>query len=154
MPADLFGRTDTRLGGAMSSDATRVTFAGLSGTGLLLQQLTVRYSQKITRLYALDTPYTYFVAGRTDGDMQAGQVVGPQGVVTAFYQRYSDVCNSTGNMQMRAAAGCHSDEGGSLVLTITNPVIRQFGVSMTAEQMMINVNLDMTFVALDIQGSN
>jgi hypothetical protein len=153
MPADIFGRSDTKLGGAMSSDATRVTFSGLSGTGLLLQSLQLQYAQTITRLYALDTPYTYFVAGRTDGSMRAGQVVGPKGVVTAFYQRYSDVCNSTSNMQMRAAAGCHTDESGSMTLTITNPVIKSFGVNMSAQQMMINVDLDMTFVSLDIQGS-
>lgn len=153
MPADIFGRTDTKLGGAMSSDATRVTFSGLSGTGLLLQNLNINYAQEITRLYALDTPYTYFVAGRTNGDMSAGQVVGPAGVVTSFYQRYSDVCNTVGNMQMRAAAGCHAAEQGSMVLTVTNPVIKSFGVSISSQNMMVNVNLEMTFVALDIQGS-
>jgi len=77
MPADIFGRSNTKLGGAMSSDATRVTFAGLTGTGLLLQSLSINYSQQISRLYALDTPDTYFVAGRTDGNMKAAQVIGP-----------------------------------------------------------------------------
>ena len=153
MPADLFGRTDTKLDGAMSSDATRVTFAGLTGTGLLLQNLNINYKQTITRLYALDTPYTYFVAGRTDGNMKAGQVVGPKGVVTSFYQRYADVCNTTGNMQMRAVAGCHADANSSMVLTVTNPVIETFGVSMDSQNMMINVNLDMTFVSMDIQNT-
>jgi len=151
MPADLFGRTDTKLGGAMSSDATRVTFAGLTTTGLLLQNLQVQYSQQITRLYALDTPYTYFVAGRTDGSMRASQVVGPAGIQTAFYQRYADVCNSTGSMQMSAAAGCHSSEGGKMTLTITNPVIRAFAFRVASSDMMINTDLDMTFVSMDIQ---
>jgi len=150
MPADIFGRTETKLGGSMSSDATRVTFAGLTGTGLLLQNLQIQYSQQISRLYALDTPYTYFVAGRTDGAMKAAQVIGPNGVVTAFYQRYADVCNTVGNMQMRAAAGCHASETGSMVMTVTNPVIKSFGVGMSAQDMQINVNLDMTFVSLDI----
>jgi len=151
MPADLFGRTDTKLGGSMSADATRVTFAGLTSTGLLLQSLNIGYGQAISRLYALDTPYTYFVAGRVDGTMKASQVIGPTGVATAFYQRYADVCNSTGSMQLSAAAGCHSSEGGKMVLTVTNPIIKSFNFGVSASDMMINTGLDMTFVAMDIQ---
>jgi len=151
MPADIFGRTDTKLGGSMSSDATRVTFEGLTGTGLLLQDLNITYNQVITRLYALDTPYTYFVQGRTEGGMRARQVIGPTGVVTAFYQRYADICRGTGTMQMSAAGGCHTAEAAKMTLTVTNPVIKGFNFSISASNMMINTDLDMTFVSMDIQ---
>lgn len=151
MPADLFGRENTTIGGAMSADATRVTFANLTNTGLLLQSLNINYSQGVERLYALDTPYIYLVAGRTTGSMSAGQVIGPIGVTTSFYKNYSDVCSSTGNMTMTAAAGCHTAEGGKMRLTITNPIITTFGLSMTAQSMAINTNLEMTFVSMDLQ---
>ncbi len=106
MPADLFGRSEVKLGGAMSADATRVTFANLSGTGLLLQNLDITYQQEITRLYALDKAEVYFVAGRTSGNMKIGQVIGPTAVQTAFYTTYGNVCASNGNLTLTAAAGC------------------------------------------------
>jgi hypothetical protein len=56
-------------------------------------------------------------------------------------------------MQMTAASGCHTEEGGSMTLTVTNPIIKSFGLSVTSQNMMVSVNLDMTFVALDVQSS-
>ena len=151
MASDLFGRSDVKLGGAMSAEATKVTFSEMSTTGLLLQRLQIQYAQQVSRIYALDTPHTYLIAGRTEGQMEANQVLGPSGVMTAFYKKYADVCNVTGILNISAEAGCHSGEGGSkMAVTVTNPVIDQFTLSMEAQNMQLGVGLRMMFISLDV----
>ena len=151
MASDLFGRSDVKLGGAMSAEATKVTFAEMSSTGLLLQRLNITYSQQVQRIYALDTPHTYLVAGRTEGQMEANQVLGPSGVMTAFYKKYADVCNVTGILNISAQVGCHSgDGGGEMSVIVTNPVINQFTLQMEAENMQLGVGLQMMFISLDV----
>lgn len=155
MPSDLFGRSNLKVGGAISADATKVAFgsAGENGvTGMLMQNVNIQYRQTITRLYALETTDTYFVAGRTEGNMSVGQVIGPVAITTEFYKTYSDVCNTQKNMTMTANAGCTSNANynNKMTLTVVGPVIEEFGLGVATSDMLINVNLKLQFVSLEL----
>lgn len=160
MPADVFGRNDVVFGGALAADATRVTFGGLDsgaggGTGLILQQVRIQYNQQVTRLYGLEDGAIYYVAGRTDGQLGAQQIVGPKAVQTAFYETYGNVCNVGGNLTMDATAGCIGQgDAGGMTITVSNPVLTGLTLEVSAREMIISNGLQMIFISMDIQGNS
>lgn len=158
--ADIFSRANQDFKGSFASDAAQVAFSGdgsgnVFGVGLLTQNLGVNYTQSITRLYEIGTNYTYLVAGRTQGQLSMGRVLGPRPVAAAFYTTYGNVCNAaTNNLNFSAQAGCNSQSlGGSLTFGVQNAVIVSIGLSVGAQDMVINENLAMTFISLTLTTS-
>ena len=145
--SDIFGRT-TPFGGAMSADATRMTFAG-SQAGLIIQRVEIQYSQTITRLYALEDGKVYFVAGRTNGTMTMQHVVGPAGLQGAFIKRYGDVCQRNGVFKITLQGGC-GDTSNRSAVALSNPVISAINMQVSSQDMIIGSGLTMTFVSLDM----
>jgi len=160
---DVFNRT-SMLGGAMSADATKLTFAELypdtdtkSGggqSGLILQEVGVNYSQQITRLYALESGKLYFVAGRTEGGITAKHVVGPSGIQQAFYDKYGNVCNAKDNSFLLSfATGCGdtSTNSGTRSVYLASPVISKIGISLSAQDFIVFSDFEGTFATLKLQ---
>ena len=166
--ADIFSRAGNDFRGAFSADAARVVFAGqgalstdAGGVGLLTQNLSLNYSQQVTRLYEIGTQATYLVAGRTFGSIGMGRVLGPRSVQMSFYTRYGNVCNAAqNNFNLEMDAACTTSPNsnqaavgqgsGNYRFAIRNVVITNFGLTMAAMDMLVNEQLQMLYVSLDI----
>jgi hypothetical protein len=153
MATDIFGRLPLEFGGAFSADAAVCTFGGIAGggVGLLTQQLNFQYQQQITRLYEVGSRKTFYVAGRSQGMASAARVLGPRPVSLAFYAAYGNVCNAALNtIVFQIATGCAqpADSGAGIVLALIGVVIVSVGFSVAAENMIVNEQLSMMFVAL------
>lgn len=162
--ADLFDRAGNDLGGTFASDGAKIVFSGGGtglggGVGLLCQQLQVQYQQQITRLYEIGSNYTFLVAGRTQGSLSVARILGPRTVQMAFYGTYGNVCNAaTNNLGILLETGCPKGTSGNpglvgglgkLALNIKNVVLTSLGLTLTAQDMIINEALQAMFVSLD-----
>jgi hypothetical protein len=174
---DFFSRKTDIFGGAFSSDSARVTFPNVGGVagqftanvGLLIQNLSMGYSQQVTRLYEVGTPAIYYVGGRTSGEGNISRIVGPRLITSAFYEKYGDVCQAaTNSLQFAASTGCgakgstQSIEGaqnsftqnpngvqGAAEFTAYFVVITQLQLTVNAENVVIGENLAYMFSSLE-----
>ncbi len=171
--ADLFGRFADAYGGAFSADAAKITFAsnpGLLGTGtaggtldnsggggvgMLTQQLSFNYQQQITRIYEIGTNYSFYVAGRTQGNLTVGRVLGPRPIAVAFYKKYGDACQAaTNHLDIEMATGCTTvgQFAQAYSFAMKFCVITAIGVSVQSQDMMINEQLQIMFASLGMKG--
>lgn len=147
---DIFNRNTDQFGGSFSADQASVTFPALAGggadAGLLMQNMQVNYTQQITRLYELSSPAIYYVGGRTAGQASVGRVIGPRKIAAAFYQTYGDVCNAASNtLHFAMVTGCGAASGSRAAYTAHFVVIQSVGLSVGAQDMLINEQLAMMF---------
>ena len=163
--ADLFGRLADAYGGAFAADAAKITFAadpGLlatgqganGGVGMLTQQLSFNYQQQITRIYEIGTNYSFYVAGRTQGNLSIGRTIGPRPIAVAFYKKYGSVCNAaTNHLDIEMATGCNAagDNNQAYSFAMKFCVISSIGVSVQAQDMMINEQLQVMFASLGMK---
>jgi hypothetical protein len=135
------------------------------GIGLLTQQLGFQYQQNLFRLYEIGTPFTYFVAGRAAGYATLARILGPRPLLFGFYALYGNVCNAGSNIITFAMAqGCVSSDVildpnnvnlGDIqaqdtfrYMYLVGCVIQSLGFSSQAENMMINEQTQLMYVAL------
>jgi len=149
--ADVFGRT-TVFGDAMAADATKLTFTQFSSAGLIIQNVTIGYNQTVTRLYALEDGKVYFVAGRTDGQMDLQHVIGPAGLQQAFFREFGNVCNVKDKiLALTLQAGCNESTNKAAV-KVGTPVITSLNLQVNSNDMIIGSGLRMMFTSLDLSG--
>lgn len=166
--SDIFSRAGNDFRGSFASDGAKVVFAGANtsgrsfgtdaargGVGLLTQQLSVQYSQAISRLYEIGTNYTFLVAGRTQGQVQMNRVLGPRPVQGAFYRKYGNVCNAgSNNISFQLESSCDASAVAPQNVesfSIHHAVITNMGFNVAAQDMMINEQVAMMFVSLTQQ---
>jgi hypothetical protein len=157
MPTDVFSRGGHDFKGSFAADSAKVVFAGggdlqAGGVGLLTQNLSVNYTQQITRLYEIGSQNTYYVGGRTQGQATLGRVFGPRALQLGFYQKFGDVCKAADNtINFSLEAGCASGAQADYAkagFTIHNAVITSMGFTVQAQDMIINEQVQLMFVAL------
>jgi hypothetical protein len=159
--ADIFNKATNRFGAAWSADGAAVSFAGqaagLLGAGMIVQQVNIGYQQQVTRLYEIGSNLTYYVAGRAQGNMTVGRIVGPGVIMSAFYQRFGDVCNASQNtINLYIGTGCATGATPGVTATFTNArfkmsyvVLINVGISVGAMDMVINEQLQCMFISLE-----
>lgn len=156
--ADIFGRRPLAFGGAFAADAASINFATgnpqfASGAGLVTQNMQISYQQPITRLYEVGTQLTYYVAGRPQGQINLGRILGPGLVTTAFYQSFGNVCFANANhLSFSVATGCQpdgSDTGPRVYFLANNVLLQSIGLSVAAQDMIINEALSLMFTSLE-----
>jgi len=157
---DILGRVPLMFGGAFIADGAVATFGGLAGggVGLLCQQLSFSYQQSVVRLYEIGSNLAFYIVGRTQGSAQAARVLGPRPVSLAFYTAYGNPCNNN-VITFKAGVGCGSNVtstgpgvGGNgytqITLTLTGVVLMSISMSVAAQDMIINEQLQMMYIAL------
>ena len=167
---DIFSRQAQDFGGAFAADGGLISFAigpkggatdpltgtgGAGGVGLLMQDLSFNYQQAVTRIYELGTAKTFYVAGRAQGQATCGRILGPRGVQIGFYAKYGDVCSPDNVLEFTADTSCHSgpSAGGNNLnykFKMTGVVITSIGITVRANDMIINEQLQMFFASLQI----
>lgn len=156
MPAvDLFTRAENVFGGAFSADLGKLTLgAGLDGT--LVQNLNATYMQNVSRLYEVgntdQAAKVYYVGGRAQGQMGLARVVGPSVVVAGFYEKFGDVCNAGQNIITLELDPLACD-GDSLTYNMKFVVLVQVGLSIAAQDMLVNENSSLMFSGLEVVGT-
>lgn len=175
--ADIFGRVAQNFGGAMAADAVTMTFSGgvalpggassaLLDKGMLAQQMQMQYQQQVTRIYEIGSNYTYFIVGRTQGQLTLGRIIGPTAINKEFYLRYGDACKAdTNTLTFEGVAGCTgaglfgtTPAPGAAAITATGPskftvkhvLINSIGINIAAQDMVINEQLAMMFNSLEV----
>ena len=151
---DIFNR-QVELGAPMSADAIRVLLSpsalgeGLSGD-LLMQSITFKYEQAITRLWELGSHKTFMFAGRTEGGINAKRVIGPSNAALGFIQKYGDVClMANNNLTLQMEPGCGAQQYGTSTLTATGCVINSVTYTVQAQDKIIYEDLAIMFVKLE-----
>lgn len=157
MPTDVFQRGGHDFKGSFSADSAKVVFAGggnldAGGVGLLTQNLSVNYTQQVTRLFEIGSQNTYYVGGRTQGQATLGRVFGPRALQLGFYQKFGNVCDASDNtINFSLEAGCQGGADADFAkagFTIHNAVITSMGFTVQAQDMIINEQVQLMFVAL------
>jgi len=176
--ADIFNRRSMQIGNSFAADSAVINFSGGglapgAGSGLLVQNMGFQYQQPVTRIYELGTQLTYYIAGRPQGNGNIGRILGPGPVVLSFYTAYGDVCKAArNNINIWASALCNPSLGQSLGPTanallglvglggariapgikwcLTGVVLNSVGMTIAAQDMIMNETLGFMFVALEV----
>ena len=145
--ADVFGR-DVKVGGGFKADGAKVTFAGKGcSEGLLVQNISIQYQQQINRLYEVGCPEVYLIAGRTQGTVSMARIIGPKGIMKDFYKEYGDPCNEK-SLTIELSPGMCEKASNSSV-TAKKVIITSIGISVSANDMLINEQMQLMFVTLE-----
>lgn len=141
--------TAQALKGAFKTDLARARINGESA-GLLLQNVQFSFSQAVTMLYELGSSDVYYVVGRAQGSAGISRVVGPASLNIAFLQRFGDGCRAPSNtIQLAAQGGCAGSQGG-VTYSLEGCLITSISGGINAQDMLINEQLQMTYVNLDM----
>ncbi len=170
--AELFTRAEVNFGGAMHSQLGLITSDAGVDIGVLLQNLQLQYSQQVTRIYELGVSgkktSTYYVAGRSQGQVQAAHIIGPGVALTAFYNKFSDVCQAgtntltiglgpnvcgtpTGSL-LGSTLASFGAAGGNVSYTMKYCVLVGIGMSVSVQDYVVNENSTIMFTGLDFSG--
>lgn len=165
--ANIFNRSAQALGGVFLSDFAKLSFGAggqnpVNVPAVLVQNMNFTFSQQISRLYevgsaagGVGTPTNvYYVGGRMQGQLTIARVIGPNNAVKAFYTTFGCVCTSKqqsiildlGQGDCMGQANCGAGGGNQkLQYTLKECVITQIGVSVAAQDMLINENVQLMF---------
>lgn len=155
--ADIFKNTELGFGGAFTADKGLISGGKL--TGVMMQQLSLQYQQQVTRIYEIgeqgaSMTNIYYIGGRSSGTMQVAHVVGPKLAMKAYYDEYSDVCAAAKNdISLKLTkVDCNTKGGGTKTITYIAKycVLVQIGMSVSAQDMVINENSQIMFSNLDL----
>jgi hypothetical protein len=154
MAFDLYGREEPIFGGAFSADSALLTFAGITGVGLITQQINFNYQQSVTRIYEVGTNFQYYIVGRSQGTAGLNRVLGPRPLAFAFYTVYGNPCNAAGNtinVSMQQGCGNANDPTGTGnldTLSMVGVLLQSVGFSVQAEQMLISEQAQAMFISM------
>jgi len=130
--------------GGFRADQLTVTFAGTDVAGFLVQNIQFSYTQQITMLYEIGSENVYYVGGRAQGTATLGRVIGPAPLGAQFIQNFNDLCEPQ-DITFDATQGC---VGGGTNYTLEDAVLTTISVSTTAQDIVINEQLQFIFVDL------
>lgn len=170
---EIFGRVPLTFGGGFAADAANIFFGTycvfdpakgevvcgdeatipFSGLGLLTQSINIQYQQPINRIYEVGGDFEYYIAGRPQGNLAVGRIVGPRPITIAFYTLFGNVCYGPNTALLFAgAAGCNEvpalgGENGFMFM-VSGAILQSIGVSVAAQDMVINEQLSFMFISL------
>lgn len=170
--ASVYERQKTAFGGSIASDVAALTIAGNQQLALgIVQNVTLSFAQQIARIYDVSNGGNstgvvpvFYVGGRTQGQASIARVLGPQsGALCDFYTTMGNVCNPQ-DLTFTFSGGCTGDgvapppevfrnAAGSgtfneVKYTIEAAVMTNMGVSVGAQDMIVNENVALMFANL------
>lgn len=146
MPS-VFAGNQTHNGG-FRADQLEVNFGGGSVRGLLVQNINFSFQQQVTMLYEVGSEFVYYVGGRAQGTAQIGVIVGPSQFSQGLVEKFRDLC-SPQDIGFSASAGCVR---GGVKYTLQSAILTGLAVTVQAQEVLINKNLNFMYVDLEYQG--
>lgn len=132
--------------GGFRADQLTLTFGGVDVSGFLVQNVQFSYTQQITMLYEIGSENVYYVGGRAQGTATLARVIGPAPLAAQFINQFNDLCEPQ-DINFDASNGC---QGGGLQYTLEDAVLTTVSVSVTAQDVVINEQLQFIFIDLEI----
>jgi hypothetical protein len=163
--ANVYERQRTEYKGSFASD-NAVLSTGTAGVALgIVQQLQITFAQQISRIYDVTNGGTqtkgaaiYYVGGRTQGQATIARVVGPDKSLCSFYKTFGNVCDPK-NLDFTLGAQCGPDGSlaqqqgtnnqSALKYTLTRAVITNVGLTVAAQDMIVNESVTLVFADLE-----
>ena len=88
----------TQVGGALDTDEVKMSFSGVT-LGLIVEQAQYQFKQNLNRIWDLkDGAKTYYITGRSQGQISIAGISGPGGMVNSFLAKFGNVCNAASNV--------------------------------------------------------
>lgn len=143
--ASVFAGGQTHNGG-FRADQLKLTFGGTDVAGFLVQNVQFQYTQQITMLYEIGSANVYYVGGRAQGSATLARVIGPAPLGAEFLKQFNDLC-APQDIMFDASAGCTT---GGVKYTLEDAVLTVVSVSVQAQDVVINEQLQFIFVDLDV----
>ena len=153
MKQTIFGR-EMNVGTPYTSDDTTLTFNnGGDAENLVVQRVSITYTQQISRAFEIGSNKAYFVAGNQDGTAEITRLAGPGALVGGFIKQYGDVCNAPENtLMIRKGQGACDGEGGEV--HAQGCVITSVAYTMQAENMTIQETTNLLVAVVNDEGGN
>jgi len=159
--ADIFGKREQVYGGGFTSD-TGIIEAGTKLSGLMMQSLQITYQRPITKVYDLGVylkeSRVYYVEGRPNGTMQIGRIVGFGYAMGAFYTEYGNACLAgEKTLRLKLGSSVCPPSGFDLAIkgvktvSMSACVLTSVGLSVQAQQLIVNENSAMEFANMTIE---
>lgn len=153
---DIFARQETQFSGAFTSDTTTLTLGDY--TLGIVQNAQFQYGQSVNRIYSLGKEGggavpVYYVGGRAQGTLSIARVIGPKSeALKGLYQDIGNICNAGANdltVTFTDGSSCAPGErtgpGLPIKYTLKGCVLTNVGVSVGAQDMIINENMQIMF---------
>lgn len=165
MAQDIFGRVEQVFGGGLSSDSMFMYWPAIidegGGVGLLVQNVSLQYSQPVRRIYELGpgiavdggqrAQYVYYIVGRPEGTFQMARIFGFASINIAFYSTYGSVCNDNPGITLQAAEGCNGNGNGSgATWTIDGVILQGVAMNASAQEMLVQESVSAMFIGLTL----
>ncbi len=163
---DVFQSAPMSYGGGFRSDLGMLeTTDGISG--ILMQNIQVTYQRPITKIYELGNAggprppllaaagtgtNVYYVEGRPQGSLTLARILGFAASINAFYVKYGSACKAGANTMTLALNSSQCTGGDQIKLKMSYCVLTSVGVSVNAQQLVINENCGMEFANMEYFG--
>ncbi len=131
--------------GGFRADQLKLTFAGQTVAGFLVQNVQFQYTQQVTMLYEIGSANVYYVGGRAQGSATLARVIGPAPLGAQFIKNFNNLC-SPQDISFNASSGC---KGGGPNYTLQDAVLTTISVSVTSQEVVINEQLQFIFIDLE-----
>lgn len=151
MPS-VFSAPQTFNGGFRADNLT-LQLEGVDVDGMVIQNVQFSFTQQITMLYEIGASGSnniYYVGGRAQGNATIARIIGPANAQAAFLREYGDLCRPK-FLRFDAGSGCPDGEppiNGSLVYDLESCVLTTVAVSVNANDIVINEQLQFLFTDL------
>jgi hypothetical protein len=158
--ADVFQGEMMKYGGGFRSDMGMfVDTAGVSGK--LMQNIQITYQRPITKIFELgksgDPVGVYYVEGRPNGNLTLGRIIGFGREMMTFYTKFGAACNAgdntmsldLNNTPCPPVPGAPPVVPARIQIKLTYCVLTSVGLSVNAQQLVINENCSMEFTNME-----
>jgi hypothetical protein len=149
--ASVFAGGQTHRGG-FRADQLSLTIGGEPVAGFLIQQVQFQYAQQVSLLYEIGSNFVYYVGGRAQGTASIGHIIGPSDFALKLLDKYKDLCYPQ-DISFKAGAGCDGPKAenttSEMTYTLEDAVMTTISVSVTAQDVVINQQLQFMFIDLD-----
>lgn len=145
----VFATQQTHNGG-FRADQLTLAFGGTDVRGFLVQNVQFSYSQQISLLYEIGSEFVYYVGGRAQGNATLGRIIGPSAAAGGLITLFSDLCDPR-DISFNTTAGCSAGggSGGSINYDLKSAVLTTIAVSVTAQDVVVNEQLQFMFLDLE-----
>lgn len=144
--ASPFGKTQDHKGTFRAEDL-KMTFAGGSGEGALVQQANFTVNRTVNFLYEIGSNNIYYVGNRRQGQAQLVRVVGGASNFKTMVTKYGDMCQPA-DLNLQGSGGC-GGVSSNVTYVLKKATLTSIGASVTAQEIIVNENLG--FICSDIE---
>ena len=141
----VFGGTQVH-GGSARADLMTFEIGGREVKGMVIQNVQFTFTQQVNMLYEIGSGNVYFVGGRAQGTATVARIIGPGKTQLKLLNKYKDMCDPK-DIKLGGSSMCTKKAKG-VDYTLVDAILTSIGASVSANDVMINEQLNFMFVDL------